>query len=123
MARLEAQLLEKAESVPGAGAGPGAVAPAQVDLPATQPETLDPGSSPSIRPAARRARPSPGRSDSQASVSAAPPAGLAPSGCQTLMSVARMGAPEWVRHWFLLKFACKALVAVHKCSVCILDDE
>ena len=99
MARLEAQLLGKVESVSGAGAGPGAVAPTQVDLPATQPESLDPGSSPSSRPAARRAHPSPGRSDSLASVSAALPAGLDPSGCQTLMSGARMGAPEWVRHW------------------------
>lgn len=99
MARTKAQLLKKAKSVSGAGAGPGAVANTQVDLPATQPE--DPGSSPSSRPAARGAHASLGRSASQAPVSAALPAGLDPSGRQTVMSVARMGAREWVRHWCL----------------------
>ena len=118
VARSEAQLLEKVESASGAGAGPGAVAPTQVDLPATQPENLDPGSNPSSRPAARGAHPSPGRHHSRAAVSAAPPAGLDPGGCQTLMSVARMGAPEWVRHWCLLNCVIKALVAVHKCAPC-----
>ena len=105
VARSKAQLLEKAEFLSGAGAGPGAVAPTQIDLPATQPE--NPGSNPSSRPAARGAHPIPGRSDSQASVSAAPLAGLDPSGCQHLMTVARMGAPEWVRHWCLKKSCVK----------------